>query len=74
MATADGLPRTCDPLTSIGGFTRSTTGDDPLPDEEYGKLICIENSIGQRLHFCIRRDDLAAGNFDHVALAWVDFG
>lgn len=63
----------CDSLNSLGGFTTPTTGDDPLPGKEWCKLICIVNSIEICLHFCIRYDDLAAGNFDNVELAWVDF-
>ena len=60
-------------LDRIMGFTRPTSGDDPLPGAEYCKLICISNTIEMKLHFCIKRDDLKAGRFDNVELAWVDF-
>jgi len=60
-------------LDSILGFTRPTSGDDPLPGAEWCKLICIENSIEMKLHFCIKTSDLQAANFSNVALAWVDF-
>lgn len=61
------------PLSSLGGFTTPTTGDDPLPGKDWCKLICVSNSIQIRLHFCIRYEDLRAGKFDNVELAWVDF-
>ena len=60
-------------LSSFLGYTRATSGDDPLPGEEWCKLICIENSIEMRLHFCIKTKDLAAGKFDDLQLAFVDF-
>lgn len=63
----------CESLSSLGGFTQSTSGDDPLPGADWCKLICLMNSTESTLHFCIRYDDLAAGNFDDVRLAWVDF-
>ncbi|MBM79702.1 MAG: hypothetical protein CMJ78_03795 [Planctomycetaceae bacterium] len=58
---------------SFLGYTRATTGADPLPGRDYCKLICIENTIGIVLHFCIRNKDIAAGKFKNVKLAWVDF-
>ena len=62
-----------DHLEAVGGFTRPTSGGDPLPGAEWMKLICVQNSIEMMLHFCIRRDDLAKADFSNVALAWVDF-
>ena len=61
------------PLASIGGYTQSTTSDDPLPGSEWIKLICVQNTIEIRLHFCIKIADLKAGKFDDVELSWVDF-
>lgn len=62
-----------DPLNSLGGFTRPTSGDDPLPGAEWCKLMAMPNSTDSRLHFCIKYEDLAAGTFSNVELAWVDF-
>lgn len=63
----------CNSLSSIGGFTTPTSGDDPLPGIEWCKLICIETSSGSSLHFCIRYDDLASCDFDSVRLVWTDW-
>ncbi len=60
-------------LDSILGFTRPTSGDDPLPGAGWCKLLCVDNSIEMKLHFCIKTDDLKAAKFDEVELAWVDF-
>ena len=60
-------------MEAIGGYTQQTTGSDHLPGPEWCKLICVENTIGMTLHFCIRIEDLAKGNFDDVSLSWVDF-
>lgn len=62
-----------DTLNSFLGYTRPTSGDDPLPGGEWCKLICVPNTIEMMLHFCIKNEDLAAGKFDDVELAWVDF-
>jgi len=61
------------PLSSIGGYTQPTSSDDPLPGAEWIKLICVRDCIGNLLHFCIKSEDLANGNFDNVELSWVDF-
>ena len=61
------------PLCSIGGYTQSTSSDDPLPGSEWIKLICVRNTIQIQLHFCIKKADLRAGKFDNVSLSWVDF-
>jgi len=63
----------CQPLSSVGGYTSPTSGANPLPGKDFCKLICVYNSIGIRLHFCIRYEDLKVGKFDDVQLAWVDF-
>lgn len=60
-------------LSSIGGYTRATSGPDPLPGADWCSLICVNNTIGMRLYFCIRNEDLATAHFDDVSLAWVDF-
>ena len=61
-------------LDSLLGYTRCTTGGDPLPGPDWCKLICVETSVEIVLHICIRKEDLAAGRLDQVQLAWVDFG
>lgn len=60
-------------LESFLGFTRATTGDDPMPGADYCKLLCIQNTIEIMLYFCLRNADLAAGRFDRVEMPWVDF-
>ena len=60
------------PLGSIGGYTTATMADDPLPGAEWIKLICITNSTGMTLHFCIKKEALAASKFEDVRLVWVD--
>lgn len=62
-----------DDRTGIGGFTRPTTGDNDLPDADHCKLICIDNTIEIRLHFCISEAELAAGNVQNVECCWIDF-
>jgi len=63
----------CDGLDRIMGFTRQTSGDDPLPGKEWCQLICVTNTCEMKLHFCIKLEDLKAAKFDEVELAWVDF-
>ncbi len=60
-------------LQTVLGYTRPTTGGDPLPGPDWCHFICVQNSIEMMLHFCIRNEDLAAGRFDSMKLAWVDF-
>lgn len=60
-------------LSSIGGFTRPTSGEDPLPGADFIKLACFQNSIEIVLHFCVRCEDLAAGRLEQTELSWVDF-
>jgi uncharacterized protein (TIGR02996 family) len=55
------------------GYGRSTTGGDPTPSKRSRHLIVLENAAGCRLHIQLRRDDLAARNFDKITLNWVDF-
>lgn len=60
-------------LSSFGGYTRATSGEDCLPGADWCKLICIQNSIEMLLHICVRNEDLAVGRFDNLKLTWVDF-
>ncbi len=55
------------------GYTYPTTGDDPLPGAEWLSLVCLENTIGQRLHFAIKADELRQGRFDEARTVWLDF-
>ncbi|MEM7249067.1 MAG: DUF1963 domain-containing protein [Acidobacteriota bacterium] len=60
-------------LDSLLGHVHHTTGDNHLPDHDWHQLLCIENTIGLQLHFCIREEDLTAARFERARLTWVDF-
>lgn len=55
------------------GFTRPSSGDDPLPSLEHCRLLSLCNTADQKLYLCIRRDDLKAARFDKVEFVWIDF-
>jgi uncharacterized protein (TIGR02996 family) len=55
------------------GYGRSTSGGDPTPSRDWRHLIVLNNAPGCQLHIQLHQDDLAALNFDAIALVWVDF-
>ncbi len=58
---------------TILGYTYETSGDDPLPGAEWLSLICLQNTLEQRLHFAIRAEHLKQAKFDEVRTVWIDF-
>lgn len=55
------------------GYTYPTTGDDPLPGAEWLSLVCLQNTLEQRLHFAIKAEHLRQGKFDEARTVWFDF-
>ena len=55
------------------GYGRNTTSAYPILTKEHQYLLLLENAYECRLHLQIHKEDLAAQNFDKLALGWVDF-
>ncbi|MCB9625419.1 MAG: DUF1963 domain-containing protein [Sandaracinus sp.] len=62
-------------LLGLLGHTRATTGADPAPDTDWGRLINVPlDPECMRCHVAIRDEDLRAGRLDAHRFVWVDFG
>ncbi|MCA9611890.1 MAG: DUF1963 domain-containing protein [Sandaracinus sp.] len=61
-------------LLGLLGHTRATSGADPAPTTEWGRLINVPlDPECMRCHVAIRDEDLRAGRLEAHELVWVDF-
>lgn len=62
-------------LLGLLGHDRSTSGDDPTPDQSWGRLITIpvfpDGEVVQ--HLAIRQEALMTAELEDHELVWVDF-